>query len=89
MRITDENLHGRVVLTADGIAVGEVTKLFLQGAQFAIDGIEIKVRKESAEKLGLKASTFHAATLEIPVQYVQSVGDAVLLAARFEDLRAL
>ena len=89
MRITDDNLHGRVVLTADGLAIGEVNKLFFHGAQFAIDALEIKVRKEIAEKLSLKHSTFHPATMEIPVGFVQSVGDAVLLTAKLEELQMI
>lgn len=89
MRITDDNLHGRVVLTADGIAIGEVTKLFLQGERFALDGIEVKLRKEAADRLRLKRSTFHSPTIEIPPQFVQSVGDAVLLSAMFDDLHGI
>lgn len=89
MRISDDNLHGRVVLSADGLAIGEVHKLFFNGAQFAIEAVEVKLRKEIAERLGIKHSTFHPATLEIPANYVQSVGDAVLLAARLDDLQAL
>ena len=89
MRITDDNLHGRVVLTADGLAIGEVNKLFFHGGQFAIDALEIKVRKEIAEKLGLEHSTFRSATMEIPVGFVQSVGDAVLLSAKLEELQMI
>ena len=89
MRITDDNMHGRVVLTADGLAIGEVNKLFFHGGQFAIDAIEIKVRKEIAEKLGLEHSTFRNATMEIPVGFVQSVGDAVLLSAKLEELQMI
>jgi sporulation protein YlmC with PRC-barrel domain len=89
MRITDDNLHGRVVLSSDGLAIGEVNKLYFHGGQFAIDALEIKVRKEIAEKLGLKHSTFHPATMEIPVGFVQSVGDAVLLTAKLEELQMI
>ena len=86
MRITDDNLHGRVVLSADGLAIGEINRMFFHGGQFAIDAIEVKVRKEIAERLGLKHSTFHPAVIEIPAGFVQSVGDAVLLSARLDDL---
>ena len=89
MRITDDNLHGRVVLTADGIALGEVSKLYLLGGQFAIDAISVKLRKESAERLGLKHSPFNAAHIEIPAGFVQSVGDAVLLSVKLDDLQTL
>ena len=86
MRITDDNLHGRVVLSADGLAIGEVNKLFLRGEGFAIDGIEVKLRRDTADKLGLKHGAFHSATLEVPAQLVQSVGDVVLLSARLDEL---
>lgn len=89
MRITDDNLHGRVVLSADGLAIGEVHKLFFHGAQFAIDAVEVRLRKEIAERFGIKHSTFHPASLEIPAGFVQSVGDAVILSAKLDDLRTL
>lgn len=89
MRITDDNLRGRVVLTADGLAIGDVNRLFLHAGQLTIEAIEIKLRKEIADRLGRKHSTFHAATLEIPVATVQSVGDAVLLSAKLDELRAI
>jgi sporulation protein YlmC with PRC-barrel domain len=89
MRITDDKLHGRVVLTADGLALGEVSKLFLKGGAFAIDAIEVKLRREMAERLGLKAGAFKTATFEVPANLVQSVGDAVLLSAPFSDLLLL
>ncbi|MBA3502818.1 MAG: PRC-barrel domain containing protein [Myxococcota bacterium] len=89
MRITDDNMHGRVVLSSDGLAIGEVEKLYFHGGQFAIDSLEIKVRKEIAEKLGLKHSTFHPATMEIPVGFVQSVGDVVILTAKLEELQMI
>lgn len=89
MRITDENIHGRPVLTADGLAIGEVTKLYVEGTCFAIDALSIKLRKEIAERLDLKHSTFRKATIEVPATLVQSVADVVLLSARFEDLRPL
>ena len=89
MRITDENLHGRVVLSADGIAIGEINKLILQGSQFAIEAVEIKLRKEIAERFGMKRGMFSSATLEVPAPLVQSVGDAVILSATVDDLRAV
>ena len=89
MRITDDNIHGRPVLTADGMAIGEVTTLYVEGANFAIDGLKVKLRKEIAERLNMKHSTFNKATLEVPATLVQSVADVVLLSARFDDLRPL
>ena len=89
MRITDDKLHGRVVLSADGIAIGEINRLILQGAAFAIEAVEIKLRKEIAERFGMKRGMFSSPTIEVPAQLVQSVGDAVLLSATVDDLRTV
>lgn len=89
MRVTDDNLHGRVVLSADGLALGEIEKLFFLSGAFAIDAVLVKLRKDIAERLGMKHSTFHAATMEIPAGFVQSVGDAVILSAKLDELVAL
>ena len=89
MRITDDNLHGRVVLTADGLAIGEVTKLFFHEAQLVVDAVQVKLRKEIAERLGIKHSAFHPALIEIPAGHVQSVGDVVLLSAKLDALHAM
>jgi sporulation protein YlmC with PRC-barrel domain len=89
MRITDENIHGRPVLTADGLAIGEVTKLYVEGATFAIDAVTVKLRKEIAERFDMKHTTFRKASIEIPATLVTSVADVVMLSARLEDLRPL
>lgn len=89
MRITDDNVHGRVVLTGDGIAIGEVSKLFIDGERFSISAIEVKLRKDPAERLGFTRSILHRPTLEIPTGLVRSVGDAVILTVPFDELRGL
>ncbi len=87
MRITDDKLHGRTVLTADGRAIGEVTKLFLQGGQFQIEAIEVKLRKEAADELGVRHGAFKHPLIEVPANLVQSVGDALILSAPLAELR--
>jgi len=88
MKISDDKLHGRVVLSGDGIAIGDVSRLMIEGAQFTIASIEIKLRREIAEKLGMERSRWHGATVEIPASAVRSVGDAVLLSLNLDQLRA-
>lgn len=89
MKITDDKLHGRVVLSGDGIAIGDVNRLFIEGAHFTIASVEIKLRKEIAERLGIERSMWHGATVEIPASAVRSVGDAVLLSASLDEIRAM
>lgn len=85
MRLTDDKLRGRIVISGDGRAIGEISQLFLEDLHVA--AIEVKLRKEIAEELGAERGLFHAATLEIPSHMVQSVGDAVILSVPVAGLR--
>jgi sporulation protein YlmC with PRC-barrel domain len=87
MRLSDENLRGRTVIGADGQAVGEVATLFLDSEAWAIQSLQVKLRKEIADRLGASRSVFHAGTVEIPIRLIQSVGDAVVLSIPVDGLR--
>ena len=87
MRLSDENLRGRTVIGADGLAVGEVATLFVDSDAWRIEAMRVKLRKDVADQLGAPHSIFRAATVEVPVRLVQSVGDAVVLAVPVEGLR--
>lgn len=87
MRLSDDNLHGRTVIAADGQAIGEVAALFLDSDVWRVESLQIKLRKEVADQLGAARGVFHAGTLEIPIRMVQSVGDAVVLAVEADALR--
>jgi sporulation protein YlmC with PRC-barrel domain len=87
MRLSDENLRGRTVIGADGQAVGEVAALFLDSESWGIQSLQVKLRKEIADRLGASRSVFHAGTVEIPIRLIQSVGDAVVLSVAVDGLR--
>ncbi len=87
MRLSDENLRGRTVIAADGQAVGEIAALFVDSGTWRVESLQINLRKEIADLLGANRSIFHAATLELPVRLVQSVGDAVVLSVPALELR--
>ena len=86
MRHSVESLTGRVVLSSDGLAIGEITKLFM-GPDWRINALEVKVRRNAEEPVGVQHSLFHSATIEIATELVQSIGDAVLLTVPAESLR--
>jgi len=87
MRLSDDNLRGRTVIAADGQAVGEIAALFVDSGTWRVESLQINLRKEIADLLGASRSIFHAATLELPVRLVQSVGDAVVLSVPALELR--
>ena len=87
MQISDENLRGRTVVAADGQATGEVAALFIDTSTWTISSLQIKLSKNAAEQLGAARSLLRAATIELPVRMVQSVGDTVLLSVPTLGLR--
>ena len=87
MQISDEQLRGRTVIAADGQAIGEVAALFIDTSTWTIAALQIKLSKTAADQLGAARGLLHAATIEIPVRLVQSVGDTVLLSVPTLGLR--
>jgi sporulation protein YlmC with PRC-barrel domain len=87
MRLSDDNLRGRTVIGADGVAVGEISALFLDSEAWSVESLRVKLRKEIADQLGASRTMFHAGMVEIPIRLIQSVGDAVVLSVPVDGLR--
>ena len=87
MRLSDENLRGRVVIASDGLAIGEIAALFLDDSTWRVESLRVELRKDVADRLGADRSLFHVGVLEIPIRMVQSVGDAVVLSVAVDELR--
>ena len=87
MRLSDDTIRGRSVIASDGLVIGELAALFVDCDAWRVESIQIKLRNEIADRLGADRSIFHAATLEVPVSMVQSVGDAVVLSVPVDGLR--
>jgi sporulation protein YlmC with PRC-barrel domain len=89
MQISDEQFRGRTVIAADGQTIGEVAALFFDTSTWMVVALQIKLNKSAAEQLGAVRSLLHAATLDLPVRTVQSVGDTVLLSVPTLELRQI
>ena len=87
MQISDELFRGRTVIAADGQSIGEVAALFIDTSTWTIVSLQIKLTKAAAEQLGAARTILHAATIDLPVRLVQSVGDTVLLSVPTLGLR--
>jgi sporulation protein YlmC with PRC-barrel domain len=87
MKLTDESFRGRVVLSSDGVAIGEIVHLIVDPAGWCVRSLEVRLRKDAAERVGVPRSLFHGATLEISTDLVQSAGDAVILSVPADELR--
>jgi sporulation protein YlmC with PRC-barrel domain len=89
VRLSDVNLRGTSVVAADGQVIGEVAALFLDSSAWQVESLQVKLRKEIADRLGADRGLFHPGTLEVPVRVIQSVGDTVVLSLPVDGLRTV
>lgn len=87
MRLSDESLRGRTVISADGNAIGSVAELFINSSDWRVESIRIELQKDVADRIGASRTLLHRGTIELPVSFIQSVGDAVVLSIDVEKLR--
>jgi sporulation protein YlmC with PRC-barrel domain len=87
MRLSDATLHDRTVISADGKAIGSITELFISSTDWRVESIRIELRKDIADRIGANRTIFHRGTLELPVSFVQSVSDTVVLSVNVDQLR--
>jgi sporulation protein YlmC with PRC-barrel domain len=87
MRLSDNDIRGRTVISADGRALGSIQELFISVADWRIEAIRIELHGDIADQIGAKKTMFHRATIELPISLVQSVSDAVVLTVDVEHLR--
>ena len=87
MRLSAENLKGRTVISADGQAVGSIKSIFLDATSWRVESFSVELRNDVADRVGASHSVFRHGLIELPVQLVQSVGDAVVLGVPVAALR--
>ena len=87
MRLSDNTVRGRTVISADGRAIGTIVELFISAADWRIEAIRIELRNDIADRIGANRTFFRRATIELPATFIQSVSDAVVLTVDVEHLR--
>lgn len=87
MRLSDKTLQGRTVITADGKVIGSISELSISTSEWRVESIHIELDKDIADRIGANRTMFHRGTIELPVSFVQSVSDTVVLTVDVEQLR--
>lgn len=87
MRLSDKTLDGRTVISADGKVIGSISELFVSTSEWRVESIRIELNKDIADSIGASRTIFHHGTIELPVSFVQSVSDTVVLTVDVEQLR--
>jgi sporulation protein YlmC with PRC-barrel domain len=89
MRLSDKSLHGRSVIAADGLTIGEIACVFFDAEAWRVESLQVTLNNATSDRLGATHGMFHAGVLELPIRMVQSVGDAVLLTVPLDELRPM
>lgn len=87
MRLSDDSVRGRTVISADGQAIGAIKALFVNPTDWRVESIGVSLHRDIADRLGASRSMFRHGSIEIPVALIQSIGDAVILGVRVDELR--
>ena len=85
-RLSDVDLRGRTVISAEGLVIGEVTALFFDPGAWRVESLQVRLLREIADRLGVNRKVFRAGALEVPVRMVQAVGDTVVLSIASDGL---
>jgi len=89
MRLSDQAIRGRNVISAEGQTIGEVAALLFDTDSWNVDSLKVKLRKQVADQLGAQRGRFHAGTIDLPVRMIQSVRDTVVLSVPAQELRKI
>ncbi|HTU35227.1 MAG TPA: PRC-barrel domain-containing protein [Candidatus Acidoferrum sp.] len=81
------NIRGRKVISADALEIGGIVDIIVETVAWRVESLQVKVRKEAAEKIGVNRGIFHGGTFNLPVELIQSVGDSIVLSASSTELR--
>src|ERR1043166_8113989 len=87
MRLSDESLRGKTVISADGKAIGSIAELFIDSVKWCVESIRIELRNDVADRVAANRTLFRRGTIELPVSFIQSVSDTVVLSVDVEKLR--
>ncbi|MBZ0230927.1 MAG: PRC-barrel domain-containing protein [Deltaproteobacteria bacterium] len=86
MHMSLDELRNRTVIDAAGLAIGHVEAVFFDSRSWQVDAIRVSVRREMTEQIGAEKSIWRRATIDVPTEVIQSIGDAVLLHVRADEL---
>jgi len=87
MKIPDDTLRGRRVLSSDGVELGTVQGVVFETSRWKVEALEVRLRSEVAARIGAGRRMFRSSVIEIPVERIHSVRDAVILSVSLGELR--
>lgn len=84
--MSNEDLKDKKVLTADGTELGEVEVVHVDTATWHVVTIGVKIRRDMLERLNLERPMFGSQVVQISIDQVAGVSDALILKAAAKDI---
>ena len=75
----EEALVGRLVLDSTGRSIGEVIGVLIDTESWKVEALRVRLDRDVTNEIRAPKGLFRAARLDIPVELVRGVADAVLL----------
>ncbi len=85
----EEALYGRSVIDSAGRVIGALEGLTIDTESWRVEAIRVKLRKEVTKEIGTSHSTFRAARQDVPVDFIRSVSDTLILKGLASSLPTL
>ena len=82
-------LDGMKVYTSDAGLVGEVSGADLNIKEWCVTHLHIELAENAVTKLGHKKPLIGHITINLPIEYVKTVGDVVNLDRTLQELRKI
>jgi sporulation protein YlmC with PRC-barrel domain len=89
MRTSLDALPGTSVLDSAGRVLGRITRVQVDTESWAVESLRVRLRRRTAQELGLRWSLLHMPTMDVPTGLVLAAGDAVILRAALDELAPL
>lgn len=83
------DIEGKKVFAQQGREVGVVQGLDVSLDDFAVRSVEIKIRRESLEDMGMKVPMMGTKTMHLDVEHISAIGDTVLLSVSIDQLAVI
>lgn len=88
MRVVyEQDVSGRSVVDAAGQVIGVVDALLVDTEGPRIDALRVRLGKSVADQIGAPYSVLRAARIDVPIDFVQSISDTVVLKGPVGALR--
>lgn len=83
----EESVSGRAVVDSTGQVIGVIDGLVMDTVTLQIDALRVRLDKSVAQQIGAPHGLLRAGRLDVPSDFIQSVGDTVVLKGPVGTLR--